>query len=234
MTNTVQSSFELPMTIPVDTEHIGIRTFLPILAIGGAVGGFILGRIITPLIDENLGSLCFSMILAVMGFVLVSQLGEQILKRIWGSGRHLELSEQDLMVNDKRQGKTGDFRFVWDQGVDVAGFYWEVETRKSRVQQGWYCVAAHITQRDNELIIYSFLPPDDAKDINDFRDYFFRLLPKKTREELVNTDPREAAVQERYRRLESQRWFDGAELHNDHFMLMLEMLHKHGTFRREN
>lgn len=231
MTDANDYTPSLPMTIPVDLEHIGIRITLPILAIASGVGGFVLGTIITPLIDESLGSLCLSMIFALGGLIFVPQLVEPILKRFWSSGRQIELDETGLIVKVRRKNKD-TLHFFWGQPLNLTAYYWEVETRKSRVKRGWFCVAVQATQSEQELIVYCFISPDSATDIVGFRDYFFHLLPKQAREEMTNIDPRAAATQERYRRLESHRWFDGAEVSEEHFMILLQKFQEHGSFKR--
>lgn len=163
---------------------------------------------------------------------MLPQIIEPILKRIWGSGRAIELDDTAIHVEDRRQGKGGNFSLTWSDTVNLAGYYWEVETRKSRVRRGWYCVAIQAMQKEQELILYSFLSPENVSDIQDFRDYFFRLLPKDARERLTQVDPREAAMQERYRRIESHRWFDGAELKPQDFIHVLSYLREHGSFKR--
>lgn len=218
-----------PTRITVDAEHIGIRTILPILAFVGFVGGILLGRSIASAIDEALSPTCISASLAIVGAIGMIQVGDKLLKRVWSSGRYLDLDEQHLtLVNAHR--KTPEQQSInWHQPFHVQAWYFVVPTRKSRVPKGWLCASVRLTQGAHDYIVYAFLQPDKAVEhIASFHEWFVTLRPKKERADLSSTDPRWSAQQERYRRLENQRWQDGAEIDAESFYLVLQFVQRYG------
>jgi hypothetical protein len=77
-THDIPEITDSPIHMTVDAEHIGIRTAMPILAIVGLIGGFILGGIIAPLIDDAFSTMCMSLIGAIAGLVILTQIGERV------------------------------------------------------------------------------------------------------------------------------------------------------------
>lgn len=224
------SSFdETPRVMRVDVEHLGIRLLIPIMALIGFGGGFVLGRIISTALEESVGTLCFSLVFAFVGMGVMLQIGEQLIKPRWSSGRHLEVSTRSLKLRDRRRGKDNTTTIQWQSDVTSTAYFWEVETGKSRVRKGWYCVAVQLRQDEEEVVLYTFMSPDDAQGVPHFNDWFFRLLPRKSREELQQIDPREAARQERYRKIESFRFFDGAEVQPEDFQELMTLIVVHTT-----
>ena len=216
-----------PRHIPVDVEHLGIRLLIPFLAIVGLGAGFVLGRIVAVSIDESLGTLCFSVGFAVVGMALMLQLGERVIKPRWSSGRHLTVSTESLTLHDTRGGKQQETAIRWADELTSFPYYWVVGTGKSRVRKGWYCVAVQMRQGDDEVLLYTFLSPENAATLPEFDERFVKLLPRKEREELQKADPREAARQERYRKIEGQRFFDGAELQVEDFHAVMPLIATH-------
>lgn len=225
---------DMPQQIPIDTEHLGVRIVIPLMALAGIIGGFILGRVVAVALDESIGTLCFSLGFAVVGMGVMLQLGERFVKPNWSSGRHIELQPDQLIVIDRRPSQEKDITFNWRAELDTIAYFWEVDTGKSRVRKGWYCVAVQLRQDEQQAVFYTFLSPEDAAAIPRFHEWFVRLLPKKNREDLIKVDPREAARQERYRKIESYRWFDGAELESSHFAALMHFVSQHGTVSERN
>ncbi|MCB9436461.1 MAG: hypothetical protein H6673_05625 [Anaerolineales bacterium] len=218
-----------PNRITVDAEHIGIRTILPILAFLGFAGGILLGRIIASLIDEALSPTCISASLALVGAIGMVQLSDKLLKRVWTSGRYLDLDAQCLTLVDERRKTPEQQAISWQQPFQVQAWYFEVPTRKSRVPKGWYCASVRFNQGQYDYIVYTFLKPDEAiQQIASFHEWFVTLKPKKEREELSSADPRWAAQQERYRRLENQRWQNGAEISAESFYHIFQFVQRYG------
>lgn len=224
------SDLSIPPThITVDAEHIGIRTVLPILAFVGFVGGIVFGRLIASAIDEALSPTCISASLAIAGAIGMIQVGDKLLKRVWSSGRYLDLDEQRLTLVNTRRKTPEQQSISWQQPFQVQAWYFVVPTRKSRVPKGWFCASIRLNQSQNDYIVYAFLQPDEAlQHIASFHEWFVSLKPKKGRAELSSTDPRWAAQQERYRRLENQRWQDGAEIDAESFYLILQFVQRYG------
>ncbi|NDJ84734.1 MAG: hypothetical protein GYB66_02505 [Chloroflexi bacterium] len=217
-----------PAEMIVDPEHIGIRTMMPILAAIGLIGGYVLGDVVTGLIDETVGSLCTSIALALIGLVALTQFGERVIKPRWSSGRRLFVDRAYLTMRDKRRKPATETTMPW-QAIKAQAWYFTVPTRKSRVPKGWFCTAVRLVQDDDELILYAFLKPEIAQEMPGFERWFTRLRDKKERETLANTDTRAASQQERYRRLEGKRWNDGAELTGEDFVAVMELVDQHAT-----
>ncbi len=217
-----------PTQMTVDAEHIGIRTAMPLLAIAGIIGGFILGGIIAPLLDEALSSLCMSLIGATAGLVILTQIGERVIKPLWGSGRNVTVDTSQLALIDRRRKPQKEKVIQWNDELGVQAWFFEVPTRKSRVSKGWYCTSVRLMQKQEDMIFYTFISPENAQSIPHFSDWFIHLRKKKERQELANADPRQAAEQERYRKLEDMRWNDGAELKVEDFLAVMNLVGKHG------
>lgn len=217
-----------PVQMPIDSEHIGIRTLMPLLAIAGLVGGFVLGSIIAPMIDEALSGLCVSLFMAVIGLLVVTQLGERLIKSHWTSGREVEVDRSQLALVDKRRRDAPQLTLRWHEGVGIYAWYFIVPTRRSRVPKGWYCTAIRLVQGEQQMILYAFLSPEVAHSLTHFTDWFVHLHNKKEREQMSVTDVRASAEQERFRRLESHRWFDGAELNAADFLAVMQLVDRHG------
>jgi len=219
-----------PTQMTVDAEHIGIRTTMPILAIGGLIGGFILGGIIAPLIDDALSTMCMSLIGATAGLVILTQIGERVVKPMWNSGRSLTVDTSNLALIDHRRRPKHETTIYWRDVFDVQAWYFEVPTRKSRVSKGWYCTSVRVIQDQEKLIFYTFMSPEEAQSLPHFSDWFIHLRKKKERQELSSSDPHQAAIQERYRKLEGLRWNDGAELKIEDFLALMNLVAQHGRY----
>lgn len=230
-TTNIPEITDTPTKMTVDAEHIGIRTTMPILAIVGLIGGFILGGILAPTIDESLSVMCLSLIGATAGLVILTQIGERVIKPMWKSGRTLTVDTSSLTLIDHRRRPKRETTIHWQTDFDVQTWYFEVPTRKSRVKKGWYCASTRLIQDQETLIFYTFISPEDAQTIPRFSDWFIQLRRKKEREELANTAPQQAATQERYHKLEHMRWNDGAELITADFLALMILVAQHGDYQ---
>lgn len=218
---------DTPVRMVVDAEHVGIRTIMPVLAVAGLIGGFVLGNLVAPLVDEALSSLCLSLIFAAIGLVTLTYVGERFIKPLWSSGRVILVDRSRLQLLDKRRKPPQESTIEWDNPLQVQAWYFEVPTRRSRVPKGWYCVSIRLVQDEQKLILYSFLKPEAAEEsVPRFNDWFVKLFPKKEREQI--TDVQKAARQERFRRLEDHRWHDGAELSAEDFLVVMTQVDRHG------
>jgi hypothetical protein len=214
----------LPRRITVDAEHFGIRLLLPLLFIGGLVGGYTLGSRIIHQFDPALEGACLGIPFAVILSLLLIQFGEHIIKPLWKSGRYLELSETTLRIVDQRRNRQ-DKEFSLNQDLLVTGWYFAVPTRKNRVPKGWYCTSWHLQQGDDEAVIYTFLNPQTADAFPDFKAHFVELTSTKKKDAVANLqDARLLALQKRLRELENKRWSDGAEINSDDFLAISEAL----------
>ncbi|PJF42500.1 MAG: hypothetical protein CUN55_09980 [Phototrophicales bacterium] len=213
----------LPREILVDSEHIGIRVLIPFLGLLGFFSGIVLVNLIQPALGDLVGGWCLALGAGGILSILFVQLGERVIKPLWPSGRYLTLASDGITIHYRNTSKKHlERQFYWHE-VDFHSWYWEVETRKTRIPRGWYCVAFRLSTEEHHLIVYAFMPKTEAEALPRFKERFVHLLPKKAREELATTDPRTSATQTRYKQFESQRWFEGAEVSATDFALILEV-----------
>lgn len=211
--------------ILVDAEHFGIRLLMPLLAVGGILGGFLLGSMIINLIDESITGACLGVPMAIVLPVLLVQLGERVIKPNWTSGRYIELTENSLIFVDQRRSRNKQYIFNLAQDINIDGWYFDIVERRHRVPKGWYCTAARLSQDEAEIIIYTFINPEEVHEVKDFSQLFDQLL--RTKKKLAQashhiSDARVAARQKYLRTLEDERWEDGAEVTPDDFKLIMQ------------
>lgn len=229
---------DAPRHIPVDVEHLGVRLMMPLLALGGLVGGFFLGRAISQAIDPSIAGACVGLPVGIVLAVLLVQVGERFIKPRWRSGRHLELDRQGLTLVDVRGRQQEQQRFLWEPSLHAAGWYFEVQTGRSRVPKGWYCVALRLWQAETLATLYTFLDPDDVSQYFDhFNERFTRLVPEKKSGlgRLSSTSPSRAAQQsaryKKYLDYEQTRWLDGAEISVEALAEIAHLTGEHGHFQ---
>jgi hypothetical protein len=222
-------------TIPVDVEHIGIRLMIPIFTIIGLVAGFLLGVLLIHAVDESIAGVCGGLPLALVLTAVLLSIGERVIKPRWHSGRHLELDQQSLTLVDKRHGRHERNRLAWSEPVHVDGWYFEVPTRRGRVPKGWYCVSVHLSQNDQEVIVYTFMSPEDARQMKQWESGFTQLVSEKS--SFLNTKrravhhARQAAQYKKLKGYEQERWSDGAEISPEDFQGINDLLSTYGNFQ---
>lgn len=211
--------------ILVDAEHIGIRLLMPLLTIGGAIGGFLLGSVIMNQIDQSVAGACFGIPMAIVLAALLVQIGERFIKPNWTSGRHIELTDYDFTLVDQRGRRNEQYTFNFAQDLKVDGWYFEILERRHRVPKGWYCTAAQFTQDEQEVIVYTFVNSEEVNEIKNFIQLFEQL--ERTKNKLAQSgqrisDVRLATRQKYLRALEDKRWEDGAEVTPDDFKKLMQ------------
>lgn len=230
--NTTSQHPDFPMTIPVDSEHIGVRLLIPLLAFGGIAAGILLSGVVQALLGELVSVWCVAMGLSIVFAIVLTQIGELVIKPRWPSRRYLVLDEDGLILRHRKAAQHHlDFQFRWADKPTVHCWYWEVETRKTRVRRGWYCVVVRLSVMEKYVTVYTFMPQADLEALPRYNDWFIRLLPKAVREKMTATDPRGAAVQSRYKKLESERWLDGAEVVAKDFIVILNVISELGDLQ---
>jgi hypothetical protein len=208
----------------VDAEHFGVRFLLPVLiVILTLVSYFIFVAVFGAILPEGANPACAALPLGIVmlfggGFVL-----ERVLKRLFPSRRYAILSDDALMVHDERHNPPESTRVEWTKNVNVLAWRFDVK-RRTRVPKGWYCMALRLLQDETEMILYTFMPPEEAEAVRGYR-CFVRLRPRKETES--NTDLRAVADQRRLLKLESARWYNGAELGSDDFHAVLSVLEQY-------
>lgn len=226
---------DLPMTILVDTEHIGVRFLIPSLAIIGILVGIALSGVIQAILGDLVSVWCVAMILAVILAIALTQIGERFIKPLWPSGRYLTLAQDGLALHHRKTSQQHrDYYFRWAAEPKIYSWYWSLDKRKSRVQQGWHCVAVRLSEGEHAITIYSFMSPIDAEALPRFNEWFVHLLPKVVRERMTESDPRQAAIQARYKEFENERWIEGAEIDADDFAILIKVISESGHVSIQN
>ncbi|MCI0712469.1 MAG: hypothetical protein L0154_20100 [Chloroflexi bacterium] len=211
--------------ILVDAEHFGIRLLMPLLTIGGAIGGFFLGSAIMNQIDQSLAGACLGIPMAIALAALLVQIGERVIKPNWTSGRHIELTGNDFTLVDQRSRRNERVTFNFMQDLKVDGWYFEILERRHRVPKGWYCTAAQFAQNGQEVIIYTFINPEEIQEIKNYMRLFEQLERTKKKSPQSGqhiSDVRLATHQKYLRALEDKRWEDGAEVTPDDFKKLMQ------------
>lgn len=217
---------EPPLEMRLDIEHFGIRALTFTFLIGGGIGGFLLGQTIGNQIDPTFPYLCLSLPLAIVLAAVLANISDRVIKPYWGSGRVLQVSQDAIIMHDRRRLPPREKRISIEDYVEVKTWYFVVN-KGTRVPKGWYCASLFLKQNDEKLTVYAFINPKTATENPTFRDYFTHLLPRKKREALVATDPQLATRMSMLRELEGSRWFEGAELQEEDFWAVVMLLELH-------
>jgi len=204
--------------IKVDTEHFWIRFLVPVIAIGSAVLVYIAGVSTLDRSQIGFNPACLMLPVSVLALFAAGFGGERVLKRLMPSRRYARLSDEALVLVDGRKRETPQVvRLEWGKIVNVVAWRFTVR-RRTRVPKGWHCLAVQLLQDDLEMILYTFMSPEDAEKLPGYSN-FVRLRPRRETES--NTDLRAVAEQRRLLKLEDARWHDGAEISADDFRAIL-------------
>ena len=210
--------------IPIDTEHILIRVLLPLLTVGAVLGTHIGGlSVLGRLLPSRIDPVCVLLPLDGLVFVGGGLLFERALKRLWPVRRRATLSEHALTLTDRRKRPPQSTRIEWGRRVNVRAWRFTVK-RPGRIPRGWYCMALHLLQDENEAIFYTFMSRKEAEKLTGF-ERFVRLRSRQ--ETLSNPDLSAVAEQRRLLKLEDARWEDGAEVSREDFGAILAALRRH-------
>jgi len=173
-----------------------------------------------PALGSAVGPLGVVLRAVVRVFLGAGALIERRLRRVLPALRSAALSDEARVISDARRSPARVTRIEWDRTVNIKAWRFPVR-RRTRVPKGWYCMALHLLQDEEEAIFYTFMPPQEAENAIGYR-YFVRLRPR--RETQSNTDLSAVAEQRRLLKLEDQRWNDGAEIAREDFHAVLRIL----------
>jgi hypothetical protein len=206
--------------LPADRFHAGVRLAVLVAWLGSVIIVFFLLRAI---VDAVLGpvagvGLLVLIIVAVAAAQPLAYLAERVAMQRWPSGRAVHLAPGRLTWRDK--GKAVDLDL--SQKVNFWRWQFEVRQRRSgRVPTGHHCLALRLVQTENEINLYTFVPPAKAAAIlKDFPFYELRRPSDKSTKALGGRDAMFLAA-------EHTRWETGAELDGADFRALLEHLDAH-------
>ena len=180
--------------IVIDAEHFPVRFWGPVLALGMVVLAHIVGMALAKrVLEPSVSPLCVVLPADLLVFISGGALIDRLLRRVWPSRRSATLSEEALVITDARRSPARITRIEWNRTVNIKAWRVPVQ-RRTRVPKGWYCMALHLLQDEEEAIFYTFMPPQEAENAIGYR-YFVRLRPR--RETQSNTDLSAVAEQRR-------------------------------------
>lgn len=188
------------LSLPVDPEHGGLRFAVVALFIFFAA---MLYAIVSVIIPEAAGINIIGVIVGLGGSAMMIQVLDARIKSRWPSGRFLEITDQHIYLRQKQKIQN---QIDASQHVNVLTWRFEI-TRRTRVKKGWYVVAIDLVQDDQHLPIYTFISPDEFKEMPLSKHYYL-LQAKKG----VESDMRKAGQEKRLHDAEMYRWNEGAEL----------------------
>jgi hypothetical protein len=158
-------------------EHGGLRFVVIIVLLLGLILGFIMIQLLLSLLAANTILIEFSTILSCAGAILLA-LGiawatEIYLKRAWPSGNMLLLGDSELVFQMGKRGQSQteeDFKkivFNWSKNLNLTRWYFDLSGypragRERRVSSKWLCLACQLQQDEARLILFSYLPPEEA------------------------------------------------------------------------
>lgn len=209
-----------PQELPADRFHAGVRMAVLGAWLASVVVVFLLLRaIVSALLGPVAGvGLLLVVVVAVAAAQPLAMLAEKALMRRWPSGRAARLVPGRLSWQDK--AKTVDLDL--SQKVNYWRWQFEVRQRRSgRVPTGHHCLAIRLVQGEDEISLYSFVPPAKAEAlIKDYPFYELRRSSDKGKQTLGGRDAMFLAA-------EHTRWESGAELDPDDFQKLLAHLDAH-------
>jgi hypothetical protein len=210
-----------PRTIAIDAEHFSIRFLVPVIMVSVTlVFHFVARAILDTLLNDGVNPTCVVLPLDIVVLFVVGNVTERTLKSLVPSRRSAALSAEELVIIDERRKPPTETRVEWDKTVNVMAWRFAVR-RRTRIPKGWYCMALQLLQDETTVILYTFMPPDEAEALRGFQN-FVRLRPRKETES--NADLGAVAEQRRLLKLEDARWEDGAEIARDDFRAVLAIL----------
>lgn len=224
MTDTPLSSPADARSIRIDAEHFSVRFWVPVLAIVLTAAIHFTGMsLLGQAFGDSTDPACIMLpadfvILITLAFVI-----ERALKRLMPSRRTAHLSNETLRITDARHDPPRHFELHWNKTLNVIAWRFRVR-RRTRVPKGWYCMALQLLQDEQDAILYTFMPQEEAEAVSGYAQ-FVRLRPRKETES--NTDLSAVAEQRRLLKLEDARWEDGAEISRDDFRALLARIEQH-------
>ncbi|GEM_PF-595189 len=204
----------------LDSNHLGIRlTVFVVMIAGFFIGLFVL----MPALTRALGLQGILQPFLIVGGGLglgfgTSWAAEWLLKRVWPSGRKLEVSAESITLREPSGENTS---LVWDKGISVLSWHFVIRQRRAWVPKGWYCVACRLSDGDNVITAYTFTKPAIARAMPQWTAFEELISQKAAR---TDYEVRLAASQEHLRAAEDMRWHAGVEMLPEDFATLVQEL----------
>ena len=222
---------QYPIVLHADQEHSGLRTAVFILLFVTLVVAFLgIRALIAVLNPEGLPDYTF--VTACGGAfpiaIAVIWAAEKLMKRYWPSGRFVTLTPNGIQTKTE-EGETVEI--TNNQGImplfwqfDLRG--WQRGGRERRVPRNWRCLSAALKAGKEQIIIYTYLPPQKAANWLDAENetvQFHEILPREVDDNSIRSRLKGPSRPEippavltgqdgTYWLAERRRWTEGFEL----------------------
>ncbi len=213
---------EVSHVFPIDVEHPGIRLALPVMIVIGFIVGYLLTSSVLRIVNGDLAVGCFPVVGGIIFSLIASAAGDNLLKRIWPSGRSLSVDPDGMELRDRRKGKPPSLHIAWSQRVNALAWRFTVKRGSARIPKGWIMLGLQLLQDESMLTLYTFMPEKAATALHEYA--AFQLLAPRAQLESNELPLREKIEQRRLHKAEDERWEDGAELRRQDFQLLLDVL----------
>lgn len=232
-----------PITLHADQEHDNLRTVVILFLITFFFLSYLLVHSILQL--DFWGSLrdyavSLSCVLGLVLALAVSAIVENLLKRVWHSGRSLTLDDQGIQIQEKRAAAKN---IKLSGNVAQLNWYFNLKGyrrggREKRLPSKWLCLACQLQQGDTRLIAHTYLPTQKAEawlENDTVQPKFHQIEPDSVYESSISTrlgaptrphisNEILASSDGRYWLAERHRWDEGFELSPDDFAKLLTYL----------
>jgi hypothetical protein len=207
-----------PLTLPVDSEHAGLRVAVVVAFVLTWIIGYFVVSTVAAGSGLNLLALLGSFVLAY----LASNGLERLLRQRWPSGRVVQMDTdgaRTLVRGVEQQYIRAD--------APAAALFWSFQTRRrTRVPKGWHVVACALEQEERYLSVYTFMSPEKFKAFR-HADRFTALKAEAPKTGSGRDDLLLAGEQRRLREAENHRWVDGAEMSAADFETFIDQVSAH-------
>lgn len=179
-----------PTTLHGNPEHSALRTTVMIILLLFLWIAFILIRLLiqryasSPILDYTIALTCSASLIVAL---ILAWITEKMLKKVWHSGVSIVLEESGIKYTTKKlaQNANEGYSINFDRGsrLNIGRWRFGLEGykrsgRERRVTEKHVCFAVEIQQDDDQLTVFSYLSPSQAKkwlDISDLQRQFHEL-----------------------------------------------------------
>lgn len=202
------------LQIPVDAEHNGIRIAGCTTLFATMIVAFLIFNTLIP------DFAVFSALLAVIIAAGAMYLLDRFLKGRWPSGRVLKAQDNTIQLTKHDQTER---EIDPTQHVNVLTWRFLIKRTVGRAKKGWFVIAIALEQDGEYIPVYTFAPPDEARQMPLFNRFTELKKSKAVKADTVQ-DLRMAGEQRRLMEAERDRGFIGAEMTFEQFTAYIEFL----------
>ena len=234
------------LVLQADKEHGGIQFVIPLIMLAAGLVAWLLidPLILRPLLgggDWDSFRPLLRIVLTVVLGVAVGGVAEGLLKRVWVSGRALQLDASGLTVEKK--GGIPE-RIEWDKRVNVWRWQYALRGyprggRERRIPPGHFLLACRLLQDDASVCVHSYFPPKRAENVPGFNRFIKLNMVKLYSRDLFKRISRperppipSSLLTGQHGQLwtaEKERWVNGLELDPDDFGTLMQVLERHSA-----